>query len=216
MIDIKLGSSVQCRDGPCGKVTYIVFRRGTRKLTQIVVEDKQFPDNPTRIVPINNVKSATQMQVALGCTRHDITLMPPFTTTQFIQESSSGRAASTGAIHGYWGMEYGPGTLERYSAVVNDTGFDSVDTKNIREDEIAIATGMEIEATDGKIGKLDEIIMDPKSEEVTHILMKEGHVWGKKEMVIPISAVTSAFTGVIILNLDKKGLEKLPTVPLKH
>jgi sporulation protein YlmC with PRC-barrel domain len=75
---------------------------------------------------------------------------------------------------------------------------------------------MEIHATDGKIGKLDELIMDPKNEEVTHILMKEGHLWGKKDMVIPISAVKSAFSGVIILNLDKKGVEKVPTLPLKH
>jgi hypothetical protein len=216
MINIKLGSNVQCSDGPCGKATYIVFRRGTRKLTQIVVENKEFPDNPNRLVPISNVKRAVQTLVSLGCTIKEVTLMKPFTTTKFIQESSKGRAASTGAIHGYWGMEYGPGTLDRYSVVVDDTGFDAVEEKNIGKDEIAIAAGMEIHATDGKIGKLDELIMDPKSEEVTHILMKEGHLWGKRDMVIPITAVKSAFSGVIILNIDKKGVEEVPTLPLKH
>jgi hypothetical protein len=66
MINIKLGSNVQCSDGPCGKATHIVYRRGTRKLTQIVVEDKQFPDNPNRIVP-SLQESANAGH--LGCTK---------------------------------------------------------------------------------------------------------------------------------------------------
>ena len=44
----------------CGKSTNVVFDRETYKLTHIVVEYKKLPKNPTRLVPIEKVESATQ------------------------------------------------------------------------------------------------------------------------------------------------------------
>ena len=32
----------------------------------------------------------------------------------------------------------------------------------------------------GKIGKLDELMLDPKSWATTHIQMREGHLWGRR------------------------------------
>jgi hypothetical protein len=50
---------------------------------------------------------------------------------------------------------------------------------------------------------------------VTHILLEEGHLWGRKEVAIPISAVTSVESG-IELNLSKQEVESLPQVDLDH
>ena len=44
---------------------------------------------------------------------------------------------------------------------------------------------------------------------MTHVLLQEGHLWGRKEVSIPISAVTSVNDG-IRLNLTKKQVEDLP------
>jgi hypothetical protein len=45
------------------------------------------------------------------------------------------------------------------------------------------------------------------------VLLKEGHLWGRKEVAIPVSAVTDVTDG-IVLNLTKKQVEDLP--PLSH
>jgi hypothetical protein len=45
--------------------------------------------------------------------------------------------------------------------------------------------------------------------EFTHVLVSEGHLWGRKEVAIPVSAVTSLDDG-IWLNLTKKQVEDLP------
>jgi hypothetical protein len=44
---------------------------------------------------------------------------------------------------------------------------------------------------------------------VTHVLLAEGHLWGRKEVAIPASAVTKVENG-IWLNLTKKQVEDLP------
>jgi hypothetical protein len=45
---------------------------------------------------------------------------------------------------------------------------------------------------------------------VTHVLLQEGHLWGRKEVAIPVSAVTRIQDG-IRLNMTKKQIEDLPS-----
>ena len=41
------------------------------------------------------------------------------------------------------------------------------------------------------------------------MLLQEGHLWGRKEIAIPLSAVTEIDDGVR-LNITKKQVEELP------
>jgi hypothetical protein len=50
---------------------------------------------------------------------------------------------------------------------------------------------------------------------VTHVLLDEGHLWGKKRVAIPISAVKDVKGGVR-LNLTKDQVRDLPAVELDH
>jgi uncharacterized protein YrrD len=46
-----------------------------------------------------------------------------------------------------------------------------------------------VHATDGEIGRVQALVIDPTDHHVTHVLLDEGHLWGKKRVAIPISAV---------------------------
>ncbi len=203
MTDIPLSANVQCTDGPCGKSTNVILNPVTHKVSHFVVQDKKFPRNPTRLVPIGNVTATTPAQITLSCTIKDVEQLPPFKVTDFVQESPSGGAWESGAVY-------------TFPYVINDTAYDAVEAQNIPADEIAVVRGMQIEATDGKVGKLDELVLDPNSGEVTHLLMRSGHLWGKKEVTIPISAVDFTDGEVIYLNVDEKAVGELPTVPVKR
>jgi hypothetical protein len=50
---------------------------------------------------------------------------------------------------------------------------------------------------------------------VTHVLLQEGHLWGRKEVAIPISAVTEVEDG-IRLSITKQQVEDLPPVDIDH
>ena len=67
----------------------------------------------------------------------------------------------------------------------------------------------------GNIGQVEGLVIDPDSRQVTHLLLREGHLWGHKEVAIPIEAVTRVEVG-IRLNLSKQQVEDLPPVTIEH
>ena len=50
---------------------------------------------------------------------------------------------------------------------------------------------------------------------MTHVLLQEGHLWGRKDVAIPISAVTGVQDG-IRLSITKQQAENLPPVDIDH
>jgi len=203
MKDIPLKAHVQCSDGACGKSRNVIINPVTHKLTHLVVQDKKLPDNATRMVPIDQVASATQSQITLSCSKGDVADMQPFIVTHYVQETGSGTAYLSG---GAYTSQY----------VINDTGYDSFPEERLPQGELAVYPGMEVDASDGKVGKLDELVLDPKSGDITHLQMREGHLWGKRDVAIPISAVDEIDANTIYLKLDKKALEALPAVKVKR
>ena len=81
--------------------------------------------------------------------------------------------------------------------------------------EVEVRRGEHVHATDGEIGRVQGLVIDPSDHHVTHVLLDEGHLWGQKQVAIPIGAVTSVDDGVR-LNLTKDEVRDLPPVELAH
>jgi sporulation protein YlmC with PRC-barrel domain len=81
--------------------------------------------------------------------------------------------------------------------------------------EVAVRRGASVYATDGPIGEVQGLVINPANRHVTHVLLKEGHLWGRKEVAIPISAVTGVEDG-IRLSVTKRQVEDLPPVDIDH
>jgi sporulation protein YlmC with PRC-barrel domain len=129
--------------------------------------------------------------------------MKPFIVTRYVQESGSGQAYASGEAY--------------YSQfVVNDTAYDSFQDERIPHGELAVHCGMDVKASDGKVGKLDELVLDKDSGDITHLQMREGHLWGKKDVAIPVSSVDFVDEDTVYLKLDKKAIKSLPAVPVKR
>ena len=75
--------------------------------------------------------------------------------------------------------------------------------------ETEVGRGEHVHALDGEIGQVEGFLVDPGDHRVTHVLLQEGHLWGRKEVAIPVSAVTGVEHG-IRLNMTKKQIEDLP------
>jgi len=78
-----------------------------------------------------------------------------------------------------------------------------------------VRRGEQVQATDGDIGRVQGLVIDPGSHRVTHVLLQEGHLWGRKEVAIPIRAVTAADDG-IQLKISKLEVQDLPRVDIDH
>jgi len=75
--------------------------------------------------------------------------------------------------------------------------------------EIEVERHQSVHAVDGQIGQVEGFMVNPADEQVTHILLEEGHLWGRKQVAIPVSAVASIEDG-IRLNITKRQVEDLP------
>ena len=75
--------------------------------------------------------------------------------------------------------------------------------------------GDHVLATDGPIGQLRGFRLAAASGRVTHVLLGEGHLWGRKEVAIPISDVDTTVDGTQ-LKIAKQDVENLPPVNISH
>jgi hypothetical protein len=60
------------------------------------------------------------------------------------------------------------------------------------------------------------LVIDPRDHHVSHVLLQEGHLWGRKDVAIPISAVTGVDNDGIRLSIAKHEVQDLPPVDIDH
>jgi sporulation protein YlmC with PRC-barrel domain len=197
MTTLPINADVVCTDGACGKSTAVVLNPVSRLVTHIAIKDKKLPDGGTRLVPVSKVASATAKQITLNCAIEDVTKMAPFIVDDLIQETPEDGAEVEGGVY-----------TSQY--VINNTGYDDIQQESIPNDEMALHSGMEVEASDGKIGKLDALVLDPKSGAVTDLLMRKGHLWGAKDITIPMANVDVVDGKTVYLKIDKAAVKALP------
>ena len=50
---------------------------------------------------------------------------------------------------------------------------------------------------------------------MTHVLLEEGHLWGRKEVAIPIGSITRV-GDIVRLTIDKQQVQDLPPADIDH
>jgi hypothetical protein len=95
-------------------------------------------------------------------------------------------------------------------------GPQAITSDNVPAGEVEVRRGQGVNASDGPIGRIHGFVVDPNDHQVTHILLDEGHLWGKKEVCVPISSVTGIDDDGVHLSLSKKEVGDLPLVDIEH
>jgi uncharacterized protein YrrD len=186
-MNIRIGARVEATDGSVGEVSRIVVTARGRRLTEIVVRDSKF-FGTERLIPVEDVTEATSDKVALRVTHAQFNLLPPFNRT----------------------VEYTPDAPDTFMGQVARHPY-AIDQSDVNEDEAAFKGGEKVEATDGTVGTVDEVVIDPATYGLTHIILREGHLWQKHLVTIPIDNVDYATRNIVYLKVDKQHLETLAT-----
>ncbi len=69
------------------------------------------------------------------------------------------------------------------------------------------------EATDGLVGLMDALELEPESGRITALVMRKGHPGSQILVTIPAAQVDYLESKAAFLKLDKMGIEALPAVP---
>ncbi len=204
-----IGADARCTDGICGEVSRIVVDPVARAITHLVVEPKG-RKGLGRLVPVG-VVDVTGGEVRLRCTVADFEKLDSAEETQFVPGTRGYAAYGPEQVLSWPYASLGGGPSVDGETVNGVSGTITYDA--IPLGEVAVRRGQHVHATDGDIGLVDGLVIDPRNHHVTHVLLQEGHLWGRKEVAIPINAVTD-FDDGIRLDLTKQEVQDLPPVSI--
>jgi hypothetical protein len=220
-----IGADVSCTDGVCGAVRRVVVDPLARVVTHLVVASEGRPESG-RLVPLQLVDDTTG-EIRLRCTKAEFEKLDPAKETDFVAGSEHpGYEPDQVLSWPYFGLGGGLGGRISMSGVWTEgQGWDPQGSHGLRRrtftydsvpvGEVQVRRNDHVHATDGEIGLVEGLVLDTDSHEVTHILLQEGHLWDRKEVAIPIGAVTDMEIG-IQLNISKQQVEDLPPVDIEH
>jgi hypothetical protein len=207
-MEIPLNAQVECTDGVFGRSEYVLINPVIDKMTHLVVK-KDVSPNSEYIVPIDLVAKTIDRTLHLNCTKAELERMTPFIQAAFIKEKvPEMNYGMAGGMRGMGAYLYLP--FVTYPRTVQ------VDKEHhqIPTGELAMHRGSRVEATDGYVGKVDEFVIDPESTHITHLVMREGHPWGRRDVIIPVSAMGDMHEDTVFLKLNLQQIEALPAFPL--
>ena len=202
-MDIPIHATVSCNEATCGESIAVIIDPTKEKITHIVVKETQFP-HVERIVPVKLIEASTSDSIQLNCTEKVFAKMDEFIEHHFIRSDSP--------YFDYLPTEYLVWPYVRPEEV----GYRDVKSEHIPPGELAIHRGAQVKSTDGRVGSVDEFLIDPANGQVTHLILREGHLWGKKEVTIPIAMVDHISNNTVHLKGDNSSIEALPSIPIKR
>jgi sporulation protein YlmC with PRC-barrel domain len=213
-----IGTEASCSDGAAGKVSRVIVDPLAEKVTHLVIE-QEHRHGLGRLVPLALV-GGTAGEVRLRCTRAEFEKLGPAQETQFIPSTSGyGGYGYLPDQVGYWpyyGLGGGVGVAGLgIGGIGAGAPAQTVISDTVPLGEVEVCRGDPVHATDGDIGRVQGLVIDRGSGHVTHVLLQEGHLWGRKEVAIPISAVAGT-SGGIRLAIAKQEVQDLPPVDIHH
>lgn len=199
-----IGAEASCSDGVCGEISRVVIDPIARVVTHLVVEPEH-RQGLGRLVPLDLIDASTGA-VRLQCTKAEFEGLEHAEETQFLPGSG-----------GHMGYDAGQALSQPFYGLSDTIGEvpEAVTYDTVPLGEMAIRRGDQVHATDGPIGKVEGLVISDPNHSITHVLLQEGHLWGRKDVAIPITVVSDVEDG-IRLSITRQDVEDLPPVNVVH
>ena len=211
-----IGTEVLASDGACGELVRVIIDPVARALTHLVVAPRHH-GGLGRLVPIELVETSGD-QIRLSCTEAQFRGLDDAEDIQVLPASSNvwGYGAGQAFSWPYYGLGLGGGMgaggMGAGVIGIQDAPQPII-TDRVPLGEVEVRRGDHVHASDGSIGSVQGLVIDPQDHHVTHVLLQEGHLWGRKQVAIPIGAV-SRVGDEIRVSLTKQQVEDLPPIEL--
>ena len=206
--EFDIGSRVECTDGPVGYLSRVVLDPVALAITHIAV-DPRSRRGVGHIVPIDYVASAGET-VKLTTTKAQFEQFERAEETDFVGRSGGWSGYSSEAVLSLPYYSRGADTLG------GPRGVGPGLTKNdyVPLGDVQVKRGDQVYCTDGPIGRVHGLVIDPSNRHVTEFLLERGHLWGHRTICIPIGAVDRVADDDVRLSLTKDQVRDLPPVEL--
>lgn len=213
---IELGTPVRCTDGAYGELADVVIDPISKRLTHLVVRPRRQEVLETRLVPVELAEGGDEAsEISLRCTVEEVNWLEPVQEFTYLRLGESAVEDPDWDVGvqdvlamPYYEAEFGPGvaTVPSYDPNLGLT-YDRVP-----KGEVEIRRSSAVSSADGHgLGEVDGFIVDDKGH-ITHFILEHGHLWGRRDVTIPIGAVAKVETDAVTLSLSKDEVGALPSV----
>jgi hypothetical protein len=216
-----IGAQVTCQadEEVWGRLDRVVVEPLSRTVTHLVVAPRH-GQGPDRLVPVSLVGPTAVGpggRIALSCTRTELEAMDPAEETRFLpgvglegyDPSATLGWPFYGLVPGGMGTTMGGAGLAAVEGAPQPLLVD-----RIPAGEVELHRGDRVRAVDGEIGRIRGLAVDPATRQVTHVLLDEGHLWGRKQVAIPLSEIRAIGQGRVEVSLTRDEIRDLPPVEL--
>jgi sporulation protein YlmC with PRC-barrel domain len=194
-MDIALDAHVDCTDGRIGRLENVILNPVSGKVTHLVVWKTDLPNTNTRkLAPEHRIQDSSHDTIQLTITRAQFDELPDFIHAELFSALEVLQMA----------------TLVNAHPSVPPTSV-IVQTEAVPGGEVAVRKGTKVHASDGHVGRVDDFLIEKKDGRITHVVLREGHLWGKRDIAVPASQVDRYEDDCLHLKLDRKTIEQLPS-----
>jgi sporulation protein YlmC with PRC-barrel domain len=213
---LDLGTAVRCADGDLGELSDIVIDPTTRRVTHLVVDPEHQYFTP-RLVPIELVRSGDEVPIVLECTLEKVGELEHAEEIAYLRLGEfpvddpryDVQVTEMLALPYYEGLDMPSAGVSTYGQGV-DVRF-----QRVPKGEIEIRRKSPVYSSDGHhLGHVDGLVVEGGA--VAHVVLEHGHLWGKREIAVPIGAVERVDEDGVKLGLSKDDVEKLDPVRLRR
>jgi sporulation protein YlmC with PRC-barrel domain len=199
---LDFGCIVHCTDAPFGELADVVVDPISRRVTHLVVQPHGRHDR-ARLVPVERARAAGD-GLTLDCSIADVEALEP------LQESAYLRMGEFPVADPDWDV----GTqdvlglpvyqeLDGMGTVIDPDPHVVVNYDRIPKHEVELRRSSAIISADGHhLGHVEGFLVG--SGATADIVLERGHLWGRREIVIPASAVERVENDSITLSLTKE------------
>ena len=217
----RLGAEVRCADKECGELSSLVIRPDDDVVTHLVVEAPH-KEIPARLVPFDLVDTEPAgragSEVRLRCSMAEFEWLDPAEATYAYPEDEDTQVRP-GTSEALW-PEYAPPGPMGGPGLPADRGEGQESTVDIVADRLPgedeVSRGQHAHAKDGDIGHVEGIVVDSATGRVAFVLVRAGHLWNRKAVLVPRSAVIAVGADGFHLDITTQQVHDLPHADLKH
>ncbi len=197
-MDVPIDGKVACADGFCGRITHAIIKLDDLQVTYVVVEESG-AEHRERLVPFHLIQEGTPELIQLRCTAGELDKLEPFVQTRLV-------------VAGDYSFSYSLGVYGLEPFIIPAPLMVPMQLKNLESGELPIRRGSRVKAKDGYVGKVYEFLVDPDNETITHLILKIGPFWSRKEIAIPVDQIDRVEETIVYLKMDKKSVQMLPPI----
>jgi sporulation protein YlmC with PRC-barrel domain len=194
-----------------GKLGDLVIDPVAKRVTHLVVRPHHGEDT-SHLVPIELADAAAgDGKISLTCSHAEFEALPAveeFTYLRLGEVQTDDPNWDVG-VSDILALPYYDSTgLAGPVEAVGDMG---VVWDRVPKGEVELRRSSRVMSADGDyLGDVDGFLVDD-GEHITHFVLERGHLWGRREVTVPIGSVASVESDVVTLSLSKDEVGALPS-----